>query len=87
MNIYILCRPYTAGYDEYDSAVVIAEDEDEARHTKIDDDWVDDWWIFYEDINNKSGSWVHPNRLIVELIGYAKEGMPKGAVVAAFNAG
>lgn len=58
-------------YDMYDSAIVCAENEEEARNTKFDD--ID--------------SWVKPEDVHVEEIGIAKDNIKKGIILASFNAG
>jgi hypothetical protein len=74
MNIYRIWQDYVTGYDTFDSAVVVAESEEEARQINP---------VGYPD----SSGWCDPKYVQVELIGVAVEGMVKGIVVASFNAG
>lgn len=81
MNLYLIERPddNPAGYDDYDSAVVCANSEDEARmiHPR-GTDW-----------DGKAGewdSWVGSETVRVTLIGVATAPV-KGVVCASFNAG
>lgn len=83
MNLYLISQNTHNGYDTYDSAVVCAHDSGAARLVHPDRDAVEDWpldrW--------KLKCWVHPDRVMVELIGVAREGIPAGVVCASFNAG
>ena len=77
MNLYKLWQDDNDDYDTYDSAVVCAESEDEAK--SIADTEFDSEPIY--------GSWVAREKVRCQLIGYAVSGMKKGIVVASFNAG
>lgn len=94
-TIYLwrLSQDFITGYDTYDSCVVAARTEDEAR--KIDpggDRWDGSSWVYtrtdgstcssYDD-----GSWCTPEHVLVEKVGVAI-GFPVGAVIcSSFNAG
>lgn len=82
MNIYKVERPDDGwGYDEYDSFVVIANDESEARNTHPSGGGVD------TDTFSR-GNWpVKLADLVVTLIGVANPEVNPGVVVASFNAG
>jgi hypothetical protein len=75
MNIYLVCRK-ESDLDEYDSCVVIAKNEDDARTVHPDDDWGRDTWVSYD----------KRNKLLVDLIGKALKGSKRGVVLASFNA-
>lgn len=79
-NLYLVKRTDEVGYEEYDSMVVAASSEDEARTTHPDGRWDEEWagwsWVFISDIESLS----------VELIGTAKDGLD-GLILASFNAG
>jgi len=79
MNIYKLTQDENGGYDTYDSMVVIAESEADAKsmHPSKAKDWDSPW----------SGWASSPNYVTCELIGTATEGSIAGIVVASFNAG
>jgi len=80
VNIYKLTRNDRWSYDDYDSIVVIAEDEKSAIN--IDPSGNPMIWT------NCRSAWVNsPISLDVELIGTAKEGSVSGCVLASFNAG
>ena len=83
MNIYLITREDGAGYDEYDSAVVVAATEEAARliHPGGRDDWdgkVEKW-----------GSWIPACDVLTTYIGkFDNENYIKDRVIcASFNAG
>jgi len=79
MNIYLLWQGDNNGYDTYDSCVVIAKNEDEARkiHPNGDESW-----------DHPYGTWAsRPEYVKVELIGVTVPGQISGVVVSSFNAG
>jgi hypothetical protein len=97
MNIYKVEQYINNDYDTYDSFVVIAETEQEARETPPspftthhhDGEWYGsfdgggEYWRDGQD-------WVEfdqIDKLIVTMIGIAAEDQHKGVVVASFNAG
>ena len=80
MNIYKLTRNDKWGYDDYDSLIVIAENEKDAINIDPRGDQMN--W------NNCRSCWVDSPILInVELIGVAKPFSTVGCVLASFNAG
>ena len=69
------------GYDTYDSAVVAAYSEDEARNMRPDGRPTEAYKERYD-------SWCEPDDVQVNLIGEAAEDIAPGAVIcASFNAG
>ena len=78
MNIYKISQEANTGYDTYDSAIVAAETEEDARNISPDGgDWKIRW-----------GYWCQfPHQVEVELIGTAKDGTEAGVILASFNAG
>ena len=82
MNIYKLTRPDTCGYDEYDSVIVAAKNEDDAKtiHPSHPGLPVTDDEVQYD-------SWVRLSKVQVELIGIANPSIPRGVICASFNAG
>ena len=77
MNLYLLTQDVLTGYDVYDSAVVAAESEEEAKG--IHPCTILGWrsrrdWCSIEDVQ-------------VGLIGKAKKGTQSGVILASFNAG
>jgi len=92
MNIYLLTRPHKSNWDEYESCVVVAKTEEEARQTHPNG-------TFYEHVgepceNNKwlkiswSNTWIHINAVKVELIGKAnRHHLTRQVICSDFNAG
>ena len=83
MNIYKISQSSNDDYDTYDSAIVIAENEEDAKtiHPNGDCDWPN------LESDRRCWDWVTDLRLIkVELIGVA-DNKGKGVVLASFNAG
>lgn len=93
MNLYRIYRTDKVGYDEYDSAVVAAESEQDAKDQHPDGSsyWKNECWrslrVDGTEIDWGDSSWTHPNQISVELLGTAKEGTERGVIVASFNAG
>lgn len=91
MNLYLISQDTNRGYDTYDSAVVVARSESEARKihpdgvTKLPDDGEmpdpDKYW--------ELSSWVaDPLNVSVQFIGVAAKDLTEGSVVcASFNSG
>lgn len=80
MKLYRISQDINNGYDTYDSAVVCAENEDEAR--KIHPSGNDTDPIY--------GEWVNGNEIgmiQVEYLGKADKAIKKGVVLSSFNAG
>lgn len=82
MNLYLLTQGEEIGYDTYDSVVVAAKSEDEARKIHPNE-WLDDPW------NRKYGvDWCRtPEGVTVKLIGEAVKGTQSGVILSSFNAG
>ena len=79
MKLYLLSQNQNDGYDTYDSVVVAAETEDEAR---LIHPGGNEW-------DSECGCrWAKsPAAVSVELIGVAVDGTKPGVVLASFNAG
>jgi len=79
MNLYLISQEENQDYDTFDSCVVAAETENEARLIvpgfASPGTWTDGTWA--------SG----PEHVDVELIGTALPGTAAGVVLASFNAG
>jgi hypothetical protein len=78
--LYLISQNENGGYDTYDSAVICAESENEARLIHPGGEGYSFGF---------NGTWAsHPDGVEVKLIGTAKRGMKKGEVIcASFNAG
>ena len=82
MNLYLITRNDDVDYDQYDSAVVAAPDEEDAK-ALIEQD-LDDWthygYVYHKKVNTKLD-------ITIKLIGTAIDEMQYGIVVDSFNAG
>lgn len=78
MNLYVISQTVHDDYDTYDSAIVAAETEDEARN------------IHPADVEGKtyrkSYSWCDPQFVQVKFLCAGYEG-EKGVILSSFNAG
>ncbi len=84
MNLYLISQSANRRYDTYDSAVIAAKDEQDARltharHGPLPADHKH-WTYYYS-------TWCKPGDVTVELIGEAVEGTKAGVICASFNAG
>ena len=83
MNLYRISQTANRDYGTYDSMIVYAETEEEARHIRPDHcSWAEGGTLWCRS----------PDQVIVELIGTALPGLqipwqPRGVVLASFNAG
>jgi hypothetical protein len=81
MKIYKISQDVNTDWDTYDSAIVIAENEEEAKKIYPDE-------IKGSDEDRKRwNEWCEIADVKVEYVGEAKEGLKKGVVVASYNAG
>lgn len=101
MHLYKLTQEINNDYDTYDSAIVCAENEEEARtiHPSLFvTHYRDGLWYgtrsrepFGEYENENDGdTWVRPDQLDqikVEYIGEASKELKKGVVLASYSAG
>jgi hypothetical protein len=84
MNLYLLTQNANKEYNTYDSCIVAADTEDEARHIHPSAFHKYDNW--YES-KTASYSWTHPINVDVLFIGVAAPELCKGVVLASFDAG
>lgn len=75
MKLWKISQDENDGYDTFDSAVVAAETESDARDT-LPADWA-----------RPGDSWAKPEGVKVEYLGEAKDGTAAGVICASFNAG
>jgi hypothetical protein len=82
MNLYLITRNDWHGYDQYDSAVVAAPDEEDAKALIEQnlDDWTHYGYVNHKKVNTKLD-------ITIELIGTAVDGIEPGIVVDSYNAG
>lgn len=85
MKLWLISQTENDDYDTFDSAVVAADSEDDAKATHprfYEDDPDYDWF------GTGSHGWVNsPDKVTAELIGEAIEGTVRGVILASFNAG
>lgn len=80
MKLYLLTQNDNNVYDTYDSCLVCAENEADARTISPSGD------VFVE--NERYGSWAKKASAITcEEIGEANEKQTRGVIIASFNAG
>lgn len=102
MKLWLISQDSNYDYDTYDSAVVAAETEEEARKTlPWDHDYAYSWdeqgRLLTINVEHRakekwkladSDSWVNRlSQVRVEYLGEARDGHPAGVVLASFNAG
>ena len=79
MNLYLLTQDEEFGYDTYDSVVVAAKTEEDAK--SIHPCTILEW-------DSSGGVWPKtPESVEVKLIGKAVEGTSAGVILSSFNAG
>ncbi len=82
MKLFKISQDVNNDYDTFDSAIVAAETEEDARNIRPRGDErypMEDWEVDYD--------WARPEDVKVEYIGEAKEGTEKGVILSSFNAG
>lgn len=91
MKIYKISQTENNDYDTYDSAVVCAENEEEARLMHPDGAYnyreeksEEERW---KKADRPYGTWAKKEYVKVELLGEAKEGLKIGVIIDSFNAG
>ena len=92
MKLYKIYQEVNNDYDTYDSAIVCADNEEEAKTICPDTDyiWKSGNWVYTDDetmIARDFLSWCDIKDVKVEYIGEAREGLEKGVVLYSFNAG
>lgn len=96
LSFYLLTQTENEGYDTYDSCVVCAESEDEAKRIFPDEYCI--WneskcgWVWKNPVDHDAECRVTDWATRLEsvhckLIGTAAQGIEKGVVIASFNAG
>jgi hypothetical protein len=80
MKIYKISQNERNGYDTYDSAIVVAENEIAAANILPSE--------YAKFTNNSYSTWCSsPLKVTVVLVGEAAEGIESGVILASFNAG
>ena len=84
MNLYKLTQDSETGYDTYDSCVVCAESEDDAKRIRPGRDPNSRWW----EEDNRYSSWATSlGQVTVQFLGPASPTLTRGVICASFNAG
>lgn len=78
MKLYKISQSDNNNYDTYDSAIVVAGSEEEAK--EMHPGGQEEWNYHYKTWSNS------PATVVVEYIGEAKEGLT-GIICSSFNAG
>jgi hypothetical protein len=79
MKLYLISQNVNNGYDTFDSAVVSANSEEDARTIHPGD-------YPWDGMREAYGPWTDSNNVVVEYLGeYA--GVERGVICASFNAG
>lgn len=94
MKLFKISQIVNNGYDTYDSAVVVAEDEEKAAYTHPRGSQyflnARNYWattMAGSVVEHGMGVWAPWDEVEVEYLGEAREGMEAGVVCASFNAG
>lgn len=76
LKLWLISQEENTGWDTFDSAVVAAKTEKEARLINPDGEW------------STYSAWCSsPDKVHVEYLGIATEGVEPGIVLSSFNAG
>jgi hypothetical protein len=96
MKLWLISQEVNNNWDTYDSAVVAANTEEEARLIYPDNwdkspkRWNGSKWLWYLDdgrvLDYSSGSWTSPDNVQVQFLADGYQG-PAGTVLGSFNAG
>ena len=94
-KLWLLTQNVNNGYDTYDSCVVCADTEDEAKQTSPDEYTVfrnGDWYYVFNDGHwddepDVFTTWAPVDQVTVTYLGEADSSVAKGVVCASFNAG
>lgn len=79
MKLWLLSQKDNTGYDTFDSCVVAAETEEDARTIHPAEGQYKTWYW---------SEWANtPDSVQVKLIGEATPGAERGVILASFNAG
>jgi hypothetical protein len=87
MNLYLIKQDKNNTYDTYDSAVVAAESEEEARHTHPEIDYKTGDIKVWDGSDPVYSTWSSATDVEAEFIGKANIGTKRSVICASFNAG
>lgn len=81
MKLYLLTQSASTGYNTFDSILVAAKNEEDAKTIAPNGQ------RFPEEYSHV-GDWARTTKQVdAELIGIARKGIERGVVIASFNAG
>lgn len=81
LKLFLVHNPTSEGYyDTFDSMVVAAKSEEDARQWHPYGKYPDTEW------NNSGGEWCKPEQTEVTYIGIATDNIEPGVICASFNA-
>lgn len=93
MKIWLISQNVNNAWDTFDSAVVAAETEEEARNTypnSVDTLWDGTKWIYYRLDGTaaiaRASCWTIPDNVDVKFLADGYDG-PAGTICTSFNAG
>ena len=99
MKLWLISQNVNCGWDTYDSAVVAADTEEEARNIYPSGNyencydavaWSGSKWLWHladgRVLDYNDYSWTTPNHVLVKFLADGYDG-PAGTVLASFNAG
>jgi hypothetical protein len=81
-KLWLIKNEVVTGYDTYDSVIVAADTEDEARMihpSEYEKDW--------DGSCSKQETWCAAKNAIVEYLGCTDRQIPSGVILSSFNAG
>ena len=95
LNLYLISQTVNNGYDTFDSAVVAARDEEDARSINPEGIWSGDnnpvlltpTREEIVDIKDEPYAWTRRENVKVEFIGVGSPDIKRGVICASFNAG
>lgn len=94
MNIYKVSQTINNDYDTYDSMIVYAENESNAKVINPGGFHIfknNSWYFVYADGSEKEKeldfTWCHPDEVKVKYIGVNLDVKKEGVILASFNAG
>jgi hypothetical protein len=86
MRLFLISQAQNNNYDTFDSAIVCAEDSEEAKSIHPQTSWGRNHSQYYWEQDR--GSWASsPEFVKVEEIGQANINQKKGVILASYNAG
>ena len=95
LYLYLISQTVNNGFDTFDSAVVAARDEEDARSINPAGIWLDDnnpvlltpTREEIVDVKDEPYAWTRRENVKVRLIGVGSHDVKRGVICASFNAG